>query len=111
LPKKIYNRPGSLEFSEFVTDDLDKAWLYLSEAVPEAADRWIDEINEVCELIAANPYVGSARNEIKVDLRLFPHKNYNIFYFPAENGVEIYRILHSSRDNVQVFDGSVDDAT
>ena len=109
MQKKIYKHAGTLEFSEFVRADLDETWLYLSERASEAADRLIDEIYEVCELIAKNPYVGSARNEILVDLRLFPHKNYNIFYFPTENGVEIYRILHSSRDIVQVFDDSIHD--
>lgn len=109
LPKKIYNVPGTLEFSEFAKDDLDETWLYLSELASGAADRLIDELYQVCELIAANPYLGSARNEIIVDLRLLPHKNFNVYYFPTENGVEIFRVLHSSRDIIQIFDDSIDD--
>ena len=37
-----------------------------------------------------------------------PATGVNIYYFQTEFGIEIYRILHSSRDNVQIFDDSID---
>ncbi len=56
-----------------------------------------------------NPKIGRQRNDLIVNLRQFPFKNYNIYYFQTKNGVEIYRVLHSSRDNVQVFDNVIDE--
>ncbi len=55
-----------------------------------------------------NPKIGRQRNDLILNLRQFPFKNHNIYYFPIENGVEIYRVLHSSRDNVQVFEDVID---
>lgn len=31
-------------------------------------------------------------------MRSFPYKNYLIFYFPIENGIETYRIFHGAQD-------------
>jgi len=77
-----------LEFSEFARHDLDETWQYISEGSAEMADSFLDELYAVCELIAANPHVGRSRYDLIVDLRFLPHKNYNIFYFPTERGVE-----------------------
>lgn len=63
-----------------------------------------------CVLLSRNPKIGRERNDLMISLRLFPFKNYNIYYFPIEAGVEIYRVIHSSRDNVQIFDQTIDDA-
>lgn len=106
---EIDNKTSPLEFSERAANDLNDAWTYLSERSLEAADNLIDELYEVCELIAINPLMGAARHEIIVDLSLFPHSQYNIYYFPTNGGVEIYRILHSSRDQVQVFNRAIDE--
>ena len=98
-----------LKSSRFISDDLDEIWNYLAERNPDAADRVIFEIAEKLKMIARNPNVGTSRSDIIIDLRMFPYENYNIFYFPIENGVEIYRILHSSRDQVQIFANAIDD--
>lgn len=55
-----------------------------------------------------NPKMGVMKDNVIVDLRMFPFENYNIFYFQTDFGVEIYRILHRSRDNIQVFNDTSD---
>jgi len=35
---------------------------------------------------------------------MFPFKKYHIYYFPIEDGVEIYRVLHGARDNEGEFE-------
>lgn len=99
----------SLEFSPLAKDDLAEIWDYLSERNRDAADALVEKLFEVCVLVAENPKLGVPRHDVMVDIRLFPSGHYNIFYFSTPKGVEIYRILHSSRDNVQVFDDSIHD--
>lgn len=101
----------NVQSSRFIQDDIDEIWEYIAERNQDAADRVVFEIAEKLKMIGRNPLVGTLRSDLIVDLRQFPYGNYNIFYFPIENGVEVYRILHSSRDIVQVFDDAIDDDT
>ena len=49
--------------------------------------------------LAANPGIGSACPEFDGgDIRIFPVKNYAMFYRPADIGIEIARIVHATRD-------------
>jgi toxin ParE1/3/4 len=43
-----------------------------------------------------------------VNLRSFPAKGYVIFYQPTDDGVEISRVLHGSRDIQSEFDNPID---
>lgn len=49
--------------------------------------------------------MGKKLDEHIIELRVFPFKKYQIFYFPNENSVEIYRVLHGARD----IDGEFED--
>ena len=64
---------------------------------PVAAAGWLDEIEAAFGLLAANPMMGRARPELAGTLRLHPIGRYNIFYWPAADGVTIVRVLHSAR--------------
>ncbi|MGI9055158.1 MAG: type II toxin-antitoxin system RelE/ParE family toxin [Pyrinomonadaceae bacterium] len=99
----------SAKLSPFAADDLREIWLYISENSREFADRTIEMILQKCKFISSNPKIGRTRHDLIIDLRLFPYKNYNIFYFIIDDGVEIYRVLHSSRDVIQIFDDVIDD--
>lgn len=50
------------------------------------------------KLLAENPKLGRIHENYIIGMRSFPHKNYLIFYFPIEDGIEIYRIFHGARD-------------
>jgi len=97
-----------VEFSELALDDINEVWFYISKDSVDAAERSMFEFQRKFDLLARNPLVGTSRDDLIVGLQQFPHKNYNIFYFHTENGVEIYRVLHGSRDTVQMFDDSID---
>ncbi len=49
------------------------------------------------------PNMGVSREELKTALRSQPVGNYLIFYFPLEDGVDIIRVLHGSRDMARLF--------
>jgi len=55
-------------------------------------------------MLAENPKIGREHDELFLNLRSFPYKDYVIFYFPIENGVEIYRVLHGARDIESLFE-------
>src|SRR5882724_481494 len=53
-------------------EDLIDLWLYIAQDNPGAADRLLDEIEDKCSLLAANPQLGPARPDIAADCRSFP---------------------------------------
>lgn len=99
----------SARLSPYAAADLKEIWLYISDNSREIADKTIDVILQKCKFISSNPKIGRTRHDLIIDLRLFPYKNYNIFYFITDDGIEIYRVLHSSRDVIQIFDDVIDD--
>lgn len=78
--------------------DLEDVWNYISEFDENAANKFIHDIARAFELLADNRGMGKKLDEYIIELRMFPFKKYQIFYFPNESGVEIYRVLHSARD-------------
>ena len=84
----------TVKLTPLAEHDLETIWQYISEANQQAADKLIHALLQKCGLLAQNSGLGRTRYDLMVSLRSFPHKNYVIFYFPLESGVEIYRILH-----------------
>jgi toxin ParE1/3/4 len=97
-----------LRFSHDAILDIKGTWAYLFERNEDAATRLITSIIEKCEMLSFNPLIGSSRDELIVGLRLFPFERYNIYYFPTEFGIEVYRVIHSSRDVIQIFKDAID---
>lgn len=99
---------SKLKFTAFAENDLSETWEYVAESAPDQADRLIDELHKVSLLIAQNPLIGTLRDNLRPGIRIFPHHQHNIYYFISEPGIEVYRILHSSRDAVQIFENHTD---
>lgn len=96
--------------SPLAEEDLEEIWSFIAERDVEAADRLIDEITGRFDHLLAYPEAGRARHELLVNLRSFPVKRYVIFYQPTDDGVEIFRVLHGSRDVQSEFDSLIDSA-
>ncbi len=77
--------------------------MYIARSDPDAADRLIDRIEEICEGLAAFPYLGRARSDLAANLRSFIHRSYVIFYRPLPDGIELVRVLHGARDLAALF--------
>lgn len=84
-------------------NDLDEIWLYIAQDSPTNADRFLDRIQERCWALADFPNMGVSRDELRAGLRSQSIGNYLIFYFPLEDGVDIVRVLHGSRDIESLF--------
>lgn len=100
---------GEVIISVPARDDLQEIWDYLGARNPDAANRLLGELRDKFALLARNPYLGKACPGLMVNLHSFPHKNYQIFYLPTAQGVEIYRIVHGSRDIEALFSRFFDD--
>jgi toxin ParE1/3/4 len=100
----------TLTVSPLAEEDLEEIWSFVAERDVEAADRLIDEITSRFDHLLAYPEAGRARHELLVNLRSLPVKRYVIFYQPTDEGVEIFRVLHSSRDIQSEFDSLIDSA-
>lgn len=84
-------------------NDLEEIWWFIAQDSPDNADRFLDRIQESCLALSDFPKMGVSREELKTDLRSQPVGNYLIFYFPLEDGIDIVRVLHGSRDIERLF--------
>ena len=100
----------TLIVSPLAEEDLEEIWGFLAKRDVEAADRLVDEITGRFDHLLAYPEAGRARHELLVNLRSLPVKRYVIFYQPTDDGVEIFRVLHGSRDVQSEFDSLTDSA-
>jgi toxin ParE1/3/4 len=83
--------------------DLLDIWLYLSNNEVEFADRVIDQITATYERLADFPEMGRSRDELFPGYRSFPIGEYLIFYRPIQNGIEVIRVVHGSRNLPELF--------
>lgn len=95
---------NKFELSEFARNDLKEIWTYLANLNQNAAGKLLREFAKKFQLLADNPKIGHKQDDFIFDLRSFPYKNYTIFYFPNENGIEIYRVLHGARNIEELFE-------
>jgi toxin ParE1/3/4 len=89
--------------SRHAEDDLLEIWRYIARDNPDAADRVLDRIERVVELLAHHPLMGAARPDLRKDLRYFVSGRYLILYRPIIGGVEVVRVVHGARDLPGLF--------
>lgn len=102
--KMIDKRTRRTELSRFARTDLDEIWSFLNENNSPAADKLIKDFLQKFRMLAENPNLGKRQDKYFLNLRSFPFKNYLIFYIPTDFGIEIFRIIHSSRNIEGLFD-------
>ena len=95
---------ANVKISAFAEADLREIWTYVAENNPSAADKLLRELLQKIRLLADNPELGKDRSEIIVNLRSFPVRKYIVFYSLNEDTVEIYRVLHASRNIGELFE-------
>lgn len=89
--------------------DLYNIWDYISADSIEQADKQIRRINEVFQVLAENPEMGRARDEVRPHLRSFLANRYVIFYHVLADkvGIEVVRVLHQHQDIEGEFGGEL----
>ena len=93
-----------VQFRELATIDLESAsGYYVAEADVATAIRFVDAVEAVAKRIGRNPRLGSLRFAYElsapdlwvVSVGKFP---YLLFYLERETSVDVWRLLHTSRD-------------
>lgn len=62
---RVLRRPQAAE-------DISDIWDYIADDNIEAADRWIDKLDDQLQLLATQPMMGRARNELAEGIRCVP---------------------------------------
>lgn len=83
--------------------DIIDAWIYIADDSVDDADRWIDRLDEKLMLWATQPEIGRARDELAAGLRSMPFGRHLVFFMPLADGIDVVRVIHSSRDIDSAF--------
>src|SRR3954451_4638902 len=85
--------------------DIEEQAFRIADDDPEAARRFLAEVERTLELLAGMPGMGAARPRLSPalrSLRMFPvgggFDSYLLFYRPIKDGIELIRVLHGMRD-------------
>jgi toxin ParE1/3/4 len=79
--------------------DLEHIWLYTAERWSiDQADRYHNLLMDGIESLVGAMHRGIAIDHIRPGYRRLNAESHVIFYRPAEDGIEIVRILHSRMD-------------
>ena len=85
--------------------DLEEIWEYIGIAndKPAAAHRQIEVLYEKFALLATQPLMGQVCENLRKGLRAFAAGSYVIFSMPRDDGIEVERVIHGSRDFDTLF--------
>ena len=97
LPTAPRTELAAVVRSRQAENDLLEIWEYIAPHNPTAADKILDRIGNAMALLARNPLMGPARPDLRADLRYFASGRYLILYRPAQDGIEVVRVLHCAR--------------
>ena len=96
--------------SEYVFCDLQDAYRYIRGGSPSAARNFLEAAYNTFEFHAENPQVGRPRPEFGYkglrSWRVQGFRRYLIFYREVAGDVQIWRVLHGSRDLQRVLGSS-----
>jgi toxin ParE1/3/4 len=95
---------ANINVSPFAEEDLEEVIAYYSGHNVTSAIKLVLELKKHFLLLAENPKMGRLHQKYVLEMRSFHYKRYIIFYFPTENGIEIYRVIHDARDIDDLFE-------
>ncbi len=77
---------------------MKEIWKYVAADNENAADKFLDHIEDVLELLGNSPLLGRVRKELQPEVRSFAVGNYVIFYIPRKRDITVVRVLSGFRD-------------
>ena len=89
---------SSVYFRLSARQDLCDIEEFIAEDNPTAAVDFVAMLKRKCGLLGENPHMGKSRPDLASDLRMFPVREYLVFYKPLDSGADIFHIVHASRD-------------
>jgi toxin ParE1/3/4 len=95
-----------IEHRPSASEDIAEIWDFIAEDSLTQADAFVDRLDHKLQLLATQPLMGRARDELAPGLRSFPFERYVVFYEPLKDGIVVVRMLHSARDVDAEFGGT-----
>jgi toxin ParE1/3/4 len=93
----VTDRGPRLQRTAQAETDLIQIWAYIARDNPPAADQLLDLLDAKSLLLARNPMLGMARDDLAKSLRYFPVGRYLILYRIISGGIEVVRVVHGMR--------------
>jgi toxin ParE1/3/4 len=89
-----------LTLAQGVRADLRGIWRHIAveNHSPDSADREIDRITAAFEMLAREPLLGEAREDLAPRVRSFCVSSYLVLYTPEKQGVRIIQVTHAAQD-------------
>lgn len=90
--------------------DIVECALFIAKDQPQAAERFLDAVEDTVRLLAKNPHAGRVRdfdNPRLEGLRCSSvkgFKNFLLFYFPTDEGIDVFHVYHGARDLPVLFE-------
>ena len=94
---------NSYRFSDEAVRDLNEICEYIARNSPKAASDLFDAVRQKCKLVAGFPNMGKRYETLAPNLRGFMVRDYLIFYYPREDGIDIARVVRGDRDLELLF--------
>jgi toxin ParE1/3/4 len=79
--------------------DLERIWRFIAKTSPLNATSFLEKLASKFVLLASQPHIGSAEDDLYPGMRAFSVDSYVVIHRPIENGVEIVRVVHGSRES------------
>ncbi len=87
--------------------DLEDIWRYTAEQWSiEQADRYVDELTQVFQAIAALPLLARERMEFDPPVRIHVHGSHLVVYTVYDDHVAILRLLGGRQDWVAILNAT-----
>lgn len=90
------------EESEYVFCDLQQAARYIRRQNHHVARQFLEAAYDTFEFLAANPGAGRRRSDLGFEglrsFRVVGFRRYLVFYRELSGRIQIWRVLHGSRD-------------
>lgn len=96
-----------LTFTDAASDNLLEIAVYIARESNNRliATNFVNRLREKCRYLAAMPAtLGTARPELRPDIRSTPCLGYVIFFRYHDDALEVVNVLHSRRDIVPYFE-------
>ena len=87
-----------ISFTKIARQDLGEIYEYIAKDNISAADTLQEQLQQRWRGLAHMPGIGSKRDNLKPNLRSVAAGNYVIYYRVVAGGIQIVRVIHSSRD-------------
>jgi toxin ParE1/3/4 len=91
-------------FSPSSRDDLRDVLEYIAQDNPGAALRHVERLEQACWMLAENPQMGTSCEDLLPSLRAWSVGRYIIFFRPANDGIDVVRVIHGARDYRTLFE-------